>query len=255
MQVVTKEFDNDVNILFFSDLHAAENPEILDKVSKVIKETNPTGIISLGDILNGNGRNTLSNPFESEIQPAQELKLVREFFERHAPLIWGAVRGNHEYRMVNKFGTDPMEAVLGLLRIPYDDIIIFDVAINNGRTGSRRRITYALACAHGFAGGRYEEKSTRQGRAFGDFLSGGIDFYVSAHTHVPSWTGTTRQEYNRTLKKITTRTVHYLTLSGLSNGAYARRKLLKPSPPVVLLLNLPRQYKHSNKVAYSIYQL
>lgn len=240
MQIATYETDKEAKILAIGDLHISDNPDIVGKILTVVDEYQPDFVFLLGDLINGNSRDSVSNPFETKISPEEELELATEFISKLSTLttIGCAIRGNHEYRMVNKFGIDALMPIFQMLNVPYDDVVIVDISIHDGRTGSRDRVNYTIACAHGNSSGRYEEASVRQGRYFREFFSGGIDLYFTGHTHKPSINWSSLNEFDKHNKKVYERITTMITISGMQDSAYAERKFFRPSPLMLTFVTL-----------------
>lgn len=242
MQIATYETEKEAKLLAIGDLHISDNPDIVGKVLSVVGEYNPDFVFLLGDLINGNSRDSVSNPFEAKISPEEELELATEFISKlstHSTIAC-AIRGNHEYRMANKFGVDALSPVFQMLNIPYDDVVIVDISIRDGKTGSRDRVNYTIACAHGISGGRYEEASIRQNRYFREFFTGGIDIYFTGHTHKPAVSWSSLNEFDKHNKKVLERITTMITVSGMQDSAYAERKFLRPTPLMLTFITLTK---------------
>ena len=72
--------------------------------------------VLMGDIYNVAGRDTKTSPWESDPNEYDE---ATEFFAPFADLFKGAIRGNHENRMRNAYGLDPLKTFCKQLGIPY----------------------------------------------------------------------------------------------------------------------------------------
>lgn len=240
MRIVSFQTEKEPKLLALGDLHIGDNPEIVNNILASIDEHNPDFVFLLGDIINGNSRDSISNPFETRITPEEELEIAVKFITQlsNKTNIACAIRGNHEYRMSNKFGVDVLSPVFQTLNIAYDDIVLVDLSISDNHTGSRGRVNYTIACTHGISNGRYEESSIRQGRFFKEFISSGIDLYITAHTHKPTVSWITSNEFDKHNKKIFERNATIINVTGLQQSSYAERKLLRPSPWMLIYITL-----------------
>jgi hypothetical protein len=167
-------------VLPIGDLHIGDQAFGKDGFEKLkanlewatVDAKHPVRIILMGDIFNFAGRNQKTSPFESD---PDEVFKAEELFEPYAPLIVGAIRGNHERRVVNEFGYDPLALFCRHLKIPYmgvSGVVRFDV-------GSQ---SYDVAVHHSTGGGGSIGNALNQATKLESVYTG-CDAYLIGHNH------------------------------------------------------------------------
>ena len=138
-------------------------------------------IFLMGDIYNVAGRNESTSPFESDIN---EYEQAADFFEPYKSRVLGAILGNHEFRIQDEFGINPLQLFCRALKIPYchySAVIRFKVG-KRQNSGNRYFQNYFVYCHHTTGGG-----STIGGRLnrvvkLGEIVEG-CDVILGAHSH------------------------------------------------------------------------
>lgn len=185
-----------------------------------------TALVIMGDLFNIAGRNEKTSPFESD---PEEVLEAQEFFRPYAHLIKGAVRGNHERRMVNNYGIDPLKVFCFNLQIPY----LGASGILQVRVGKRPEEnwywqTYYLAIHHSTGGGGKIGNSVSNATKLQDIFEG-CDAYLIGHNH--NLATAVKTVYYPTSAGIKERKVHFVSCgSYLSyDGSYAEDGMLAPT--------------------------
>jgi hypothetical protein len=137
-------------------------------------------IILMGDVFNIAGMTTKTSPYENNPEEQDE---AQDFFAPYADLIIGAIRGNHEARLVNQFGYDPMKNFCKALKIPYLGIS----ALVRIQVGKRPDSEWYWQSYY-----MYVHHTTGGGKSLGSALSrveqltqivAGADVYAGGHNH------------------------------------------------------------------------
>lgn len=145
----------------------------------------PNAVVFLmGDILNVASRNSKTNPFESN---ADEYERAVELFKPLAAesRILGAITGNHERRMHNEFGYNPMQPFCRELNIPYlgySAVVRFRVGKRPEGQGNRYWQVYHGYFHHGNGGGGSLGNALNSKVKLANIVEG-CDFYASGHDH------------------------------------------------------------------------
>ena len=137
--------------------------------------------VLMGDLFNFAGRQTKTSPFEND---AEEVFEAEEFFKPYSKLIKGAIRGNHELRIVNEFGFDPLKGFCKHLDIPY----LGSLAVVRIRVGAREENpkwyhqNYYMAIHHTRGGGGSLGNALNSPTKLEKVVSG-CDVYAGGHNH------------------------------------------------------------------------
>lgn len=187
---------------------------------------NNAHIVLMGDIFNIASRSSKTSPFGVN---HREIKESKEFFRPYAPRIKGAIRGNHELRMVNEFGLDPLEGWCDELGIPYLGTSAL-IRIQVGKRDDSESFwnNYYMAIHHTRGGGGSIGNALN---AVGKLESiiGGCDVYAGGHNH-QLVTGTQRR-YVPMPSGPKMKKVHYVSCGSYLDyeDSYAEENMLKPS--------------------------
>lgn len=228
--VAKYEYDKTTDLLFIGDTHYGVKGSLLPKLDEYLtKYDTESKLVILGDMIDNSLLNSVGDIYEQIKNPNDSFKFLNDFFKRHKSRILVILSGNHEYRTKRVAGVDVVELLAGNLNIPYSRTdAILDVSVKaTTRYGSRDRYNYCFALHHGAAGGRYPEKSARQGRWFQDKITG-VDAYVMGHTHSANVTPIAQEFYDRRNKSVFKRTLYYITIGPFVSDEYAERKMLRP---------------------------
>lgn len=227
MQVVEVSAKDTVSIIFVGDLHLGDEGSYYNNVIQLLNETDDY-IVFLGDLIDAAIANSVGNVHAQEPSVNSQLAILLQDLRNLRPRIVGYVPGNHEERLNKKAGVKLQELLSLTLDIPTtDDFLVIDVT-TPGYNGTKKRLCYRVACAHGTAGGRYPEKSVRQGRWFTSMIQN-IDLYVLAHTHQASLFYQDIYFYDDRNKNIQTRRMLIANIGGMVDAEYGRKALFQPS--------------------------
>lgn len=187
---------------------------------------NKAHVILMGDIFNMASRVSKTSPHGTN---PREVKESREFFRPYVSRIVGAIRGNHEQRMLDMFGHDPLEEWADNLQIPYLGIS----ALLRIQTGKREDSdsywnNYYMAVHHTRGGGG-TIGSALNAVAKLEGIIPACDVYAGGHNH-QLVTGTQRR-YIPTYSGPKMKKVHYVSCGSYLDyeESYAEEQMLKPS--------------------------
>lgn len=188
-------------------------------------------IILIGDIFNIAGRDTKTSPYENDPNEQDE---AQEFFKPYADLIIGGIRGNHENRMLNTYGFDPMKNFCKALEIPYLGIsALVRVQVGKRPDNDWYWQSYYMYVHHTTGGGKTLGSALARVEALTNIMAG-CDVYAGGHNH-QLVTGT-KNVYTPTPFGPKQQKVHYVSCgsylpyedSYAEAGMYAPSKLGSP---------------------------
>ena len=140
----------------------------------------------MGDILNTASRNSATSPFEGKSgddEYQEAVDLLRPLADTGR--IIGAITGNHERRMEDSFGFNPLKPFCNELGIPYlgySAVVKFRVGARPEPEQNQVFNTYHGYFHHGTGGGGTLGAALNRKVKLQDIVQG-VDFYVSGHDH------------------------------------------------------------------------
>lgn len=137
------------------------------------------GVI-MGDVFNIAGRTDKTSPYENN---PKEISEGADFFAPYADLFVGAIRGNHERRIVNQYGFDPMELFCKMTNIPYLGISAL-LRIQVGKRPDENWFwqTYYMYVHHTTGGGKSLGSALARVEQLSSIVAG-CDVYAGGHNH------------------------------------------------------------------------
>lgn len=175
-------------ILPIGDIHIGDSAfgrngkrKLLENLDWAKEHEDVTRIVLMGDIFNIASRSSKTSPYGTN---TQEIVEGIDIFRPYASLILGAIRGNHEHRLVDSHGFDPTEIFCKALDIPYLGIS----GLVKLRVGSRDdnadwcQQTYYMAIHHTTGGGGKLGNALSGVEKFSQIIPG-CDVYAGGHNH------------------------------------------------------------------------
>lgn len=175
-------------IVPISDVHIGDpafgakgKRKLIDNLEWAREHQDVTRILLLGDIFNIASRSSKTSPYGTN---TKEIVDGIDIFKPYADLILGAIRGNHEHRLVDSHGFDPTEIFCKALDIPYLGIS----ALLKLRVGAREdnpkwcEQTYTVAVHHTTGGGGKLGNALSGVEKLGQIIPG-CDVYLGGHNH------------------------------------------------------------------------
>jgi len=194
MKVVRAELPQELQTIelhTFADFHIGDKrcvyKEIMKRIEYVASTLNAYCVVN-GDLLNNATTTSISNSYEEQLTPMQQIKKGVELLTPIKNKILAITTGNHEQRTYKKEGIELSEIMareLGLGDIfDPDGIVLFVRFGTKSREKSRgRKMQYSLYMTHGSGGGR---KAGAKAARLEDMTSiVDTDVYIHSHTHLP----------------------------------------------------------------------
>jgi len=181
-------------ILPLADLHLGDAHCNLDEIKKnidYIKNTPNAYTILNGDLINNATRNSVSDIYNEQLTPMQQLARARELLEPIKDKILCITNGNHETRSWKMDGIDLMEILSRELGIAEkyaatSAMLFIKIGTNNARLKDVRghKFLYTLYVKHGHGGGKKVGGKANILEAMSDVID--ADIYVMSHVHLPA---------------------------------------------------------------------
>lgn len=136
-------------------------------------------IFLMGDIMNVASRTSKTSPFDSSTSEYQE---AIDFFMPYKAQIIGAITGNHERRMEDSFGYNPLIPFCAALGIPYLGFsAVLRISVGK-RSSNRHYQQYHIYAHHTTGGGGTLGSSINRKVKLQDIVQG-MDAYMGGHSH------------------------------------------------------------------------
>lgn len=182
--------------------------------------------ILMGDIYNVASRDSKTTPFESDPEEYDE---AADFFKPYAAVIVGAITGNHENRMENAFGYNPLKGFCRHVGIPYlGSSALLRIQVGKRPDSNWFWNTYYMAAHHTTGGGGTLGNALNSPAKLEKIIAG-CDVYAGGHNH-QLVTGV-RQTYVPTANGPKMKKVHYVSCGSYLEyeNSYAEAGMYAPS--------------------------
>ena len=187
LQVIVKTFPDEMDVLrvyALGDVHVGSpqyNERAIRKKIEII-QNDPNGVVCIcGDLGDFGLKNSKTNIYEATMTIREQLEYIYELFFPITDKIVSVVPGNHEERLTKEVGTCPLYDLC--VRWGIQDVYRQNAAILKLGFGSyykeSRPVVFFGVTSHGSSRNKHQR-----------FIScfDGIDFFISGHTHTPSYT-------------------------------------------------------------------
>lgn len=157
--------------------HRKANLHLLNNILQYIDQTPNCYTILIGDLAETATKTSVgTGMFDEDFHISGQMTYIKEMLKPLADKnkIIGAVMGNHEYRLQQMIGMNPIGMICEALNIPYSDYQGF-AELYVGR------FAYQVAFHHGAGGGTTEASKINSGAKQMAVVE--ADLYVSGHTH------------------------------------------------------------------------
>jgi len=185
--------------------------------------------VLMGDIYNVAGRDTKTNPFDSS---SDEYDEAAEFFKAYGHLFKGAIAGNHEQRIRNAYGLDPLKQFCAIAKIPYlgtSALIRIQVGARPAAPSAASWFwqNYYMAIHHTTGGGGTLGNALNAVAKLENVIVG-CDVYAGGHNH--QLVSGTRLKFVPTPGGIARRKIHYVSCGAYLGyeDSYAEEKMFPP---------------------------
>lgn len=217
MKVVNIDIPEDHGYLIpIGDLHRGDRHFGTEGYTKLkgylawVMERPNAYIFLMGDILNVASRSSATNPFESDSGDHEYAQAV-ELFKPVASRIIGAITGNHELRMSQQFGFNPLQPFCNELGVPflgYSACIRVRVGKETcSKSNSKYNQLYWGYAHHGTGGGATLGGALNRKLKLSEVVQG-VDFVMAGHDH-QLITGV-REYYLPLAKRVTRLRTYYI---------------------------------------------
>lgn len=236
-QTISRQFkDKDfVKIYPVYDVHVGSS-QFLEKrwlnfIDQVKNEPNSFLIVG-GDLMDNGLRNSIANPFEQTMRPADQKIYLAETLKPVADKILCGVSGNHEFRSVKEADENPLYDVFAKLNIEdrfrENGAFLF---VSRERKDPRqdRRPVYSLMCMHGSGSAGTIGSGINKQSKFAQTVDG-VDIVITGHTHKPAIAPDGKLVIDKNHKTVTQRNIYNVVASSwMQYGGYGMRGQYAPS--------------------------
>lgn len=231
-----KELENakNIEIIGISDLHIGDplfdNKKFIE-VRNYIRDTPNAFCILNGDLINNAIKSSVSDVYNEELTPMQQIVKLIDYLEPIKDKIICATNGNHEIRSYKESGIDIMALVMRELKLSSlyaeDSYYVF-LYFGSKNQGDKRPMVYTIYGHHGTGNG--STSGAKINRIVNMSKVCLADLYIMGHVHQPIATSLDYMipDYNN--KSVTQKTMKFLILNScLKYGGYAEKLVLPPS--------------------------
>jgi len=182
-EVTLSQDFSELYIIPISDLHLGDPHCDLDKFFKYRKwiEERPNAFVILnGDIMNAAIKDSVSDLYNEEMNPNEQLKLAVKLFTPIKDRILMIVEGNHERRIAKNTSicvSEILASQLGCSFAPEGALI----KVRFGKRRNEKEQVYTIYCTHGFGGGKKPGGKVNNLQSLGNIVL--ADIYIASHTH------------------------------------------------------------------------
>lgn len=169
-------------LLPIGDLHIGDrnfDKSLLEKNIAWVKKTPNARVILMGDILNCATRGSKSSPFCQDMTLQAQIDMALKYFKPIQTQIIGCISGNHEQRLEDFAGFNPLSALCLALDCPYfGSSVALAIRVGKGAV----KIAYIGYAHHTVGGGSTPGSKINRVNQLRSIVSN-ADFYLGAHNH------------------------------------------------------------------------
>lgn len=230
------EFDS-IEIMTTADFHlgdSAHAPNVLAEIRDWVKKKKNRFITISGDIFNAALKTSVSDVYSEAKTLDESMEMFGEFIESiGAEKILVCIDGNHDRRVWNAVGCDPVKLVCSRYGVRYAQGEAY-MTVKVGKwkersNGKNRMVSYRLYTTHGVGGGRSAGAKLNNCIRLREIVI--ADVYIQGHQHDPQFKPERIQEWSSQRNAIVDN-YQWFIVSGscLERDGYA---VDKAYPPVV----------------------
>lgn len=186
---------------------------------------NRASVVLMGDIFNIAGRDTKTSPYEND---PDEISKATEFFKPYRNVIRGAIRGNHERRIVNSYGFDPLKLFCEQLNIRYLGVsALLRIQVGKREDSDSYWNNYYMAIHHTTGGGGLVGNAINAVAKLENIIPG-CDIYAGGHNH--QLVTASQQRYVPTYSGPVLKKVHFVSCGSYLDypDSYAEEGMMRP---------------------------
>lgn len=228
------ETAKNIEIIVLSDLHIGDksfNQKEFLKARDYIRDNKNCFCILNGDLINNALKSSVSNIYDEELSPMQQITILTEYLEPIKDKILACDKGNHEYRTHKDSGIDIMAIVmkeLGIIDRYADDGYYIFLHFGDKEHGRKAPMTYTIYGKHGSGGGA--TSGGKINKLVNMATTCFADLYIISHMHQPIATSLDfyLPEYGN--QAVVKKTMKFLmSNSFLDFGGYGERLGMRPA--------------------------
>ena len=238
--------ENEMFIVPIGDIHCGDKGFTKESRKKLqdqidwVKATPNARIFLNGDLLNASTRISKTSPYDQNMDLTEQKDLCVAIFGQVKDQILGAISGNHEQRLEDFCGDNPLREVCYRLDIPYCGYTaIIDFKVGWREDLKKNLIQYTGLFHHTTGGGQTVGSKLNRVEKLRSICRN-ADFFCGSHNHMLGAVPTIAPEYNSQAKKVSNRVQLLVDCGGYLkwDNSYAEQKGLEPvkmGSPVVRL--------------------
>lgn len=171
----------EVKIIPLFDLHIGSPQSNIGLLTKYLNQD--AYFILGGDLIDAGIKNSISNIYQQELTPQEQLDKLVEIFSKYKDRIIGICSGNHEYRINREVGIDILQVFAQLIqREQYYDPDSLVIHVRLGKNRHAKKTNYTFYVVHGWSGARKAGgKMNAVQELRGIILA---DIYLVGHSHL-----------------------------------------------------------------------
>jgi len=224
----TLSLDGPAMIIPLYDVHFGHNKSNLRKlmaIATLILKTKDCYTFIGGDLSETATRTSIGKGMFDEVAHIREqLKFMKTMLKplADAGKVLCAVSGNHEHRVSNLLGIDPLEILCDNLKIPYCEYQGYMLLTVGNQV-------YEVFCHHGVSGGRTVGAKMNAAMKFNQVAV--ADLYISGHTHMKESCYDKIFIFDRETGELREKIRHYVIASSFLEyfGCYTEMQALVPA--------------------------
>jgi predicted phosphodiesterase len=231
-----KELENakNIEIIVIGDLHIGDklfNKKKFLEMRDYIKNTENCFCILNGDLINNATKNSVSDIYNEELSPMQQINVLLDYLEPIKDKILVATNGNHEFRSFKESGIDIMAIVMRELRLSdryAEDSYYLFLYFGEKNQGRKAPMVYTIYGKHGLGGGGTPGGKINKLVKMSETCF--ADLYVISHMHQPIATSLDFIIPDYANQSLNQKTMKFLmSNSCLEFGGYGERFNLRPA--------------------------
>jgi len=174
-----------------SDMHVGDKnfdeKKLQGYIDWVKKEPNARVWLN-GDIINLATRTSASSPFDQTMDTKDQVDYTVKLFKPIKDKILGAISGNHEQRMEDHAGYNPLIPLCAALDIEWCNYsAVLDIKLLNGKNKNKHSqkgdsVNYTFYCHHTTGGGGTVGSKMNRVAKLKEIV-GNMDCYIGSHNH------------------------------------------------------------------------
>jgi len=228
--------EDEMFVVPIGDIHCGDKGFTKESIKKLkeqiewVKATPNARIFLNGDLLNVSTRISKTSPYDQNMDLAEQKEQIVSLFENVKEQILGAISGNHEQRLEDFCGDNPLREVCYRLDVPYCGYTaIIDFRVGWRKDLKKNLIQYTGLFHHTTGGGATVGARMNRVEKL-RLICRNADLFCGAHNHMLGAIPLIAPEFNPYTKKMTSRVQLLVDCGGYLewDNSYAESKALEP---------------------------